>query len=1027
MRAIVLACAFAVVAAAPAGADPSPPPPAAEVYLAPDGVDAPEAQLGRDCVIERPCRTLAKARDVVAAAIAKNPDRDYKVLLRGGVYPLADPRSDQSAGDYAPAGLVLTALDAVGEGRRTTYAGFPGETAVVSGGRDLSPSSGWKWREADMAGVRVWTSFIPEVAAGRQMFGAIWVNGRRAGWTERGLGGPSLARTPFAMARDGELTAAGPLRPTATPDMPQPQNDGDRRALLGQDRFFFNAGGCAPFPAPPSAELCGKWSDVGAIRIQLAGSEWYQDIIPLASIDDAAASATLRGYGGVKQGGLIKGRAWWRRNVCEDLLASAGGTIYLVRAGASACGFPAGTLIYKPREGERLEAAQIVAPVLNTLVLIANSGAADAQRGAPGFSRGRPVGRVAFENLTFAYSNSTIHSGFASYSGKVAGFIGGSQDTIYAGALGAIVGVGAVDVVIDHSVLKHFSEGAAIFPGGSRETFSNNVVEDVGGQAFGAGESYVNSNRAFVEIGPMGVAPTTRNDHSSGNLVLNNRIEDCGRLVIGAACIAIPNGHDNVIAFNSVLGSGAAAIALGGSAGTGEPGQRWRATPWTAYQPNQYNNYIGYNRLDSQGSLIDVVSGATVAGAAQLSDWGAIYNNQAHCGANQPETGYRDASGADAGAPYGLLVEYNYISNLEPGKWPIAEAAPATGEIVFAGNPSPGQSVAINGVALVFAEGAGRREKSLVPIGATLARTLDNLVGALRVSPELGLAVATYAASGSTLKIKARFRGAGGNAVTIAASDAKVSGPTLAGGAERAPRKGGHDGVPLYFDTNASACVTISKNIVTNVRTNRILQLTGHLFEVRNNIFWQDFVWSDGSPRVYMNYPSSGPVTLVESDPHYGPRHNGLEQVHFHHNVVMLGTGPGNVDLARNYPLWTLAVSPDKQEQTRRFENNVYCDVDPRRSGCLPLDFIQKALGPTVGTYPLKGDGPNAWTTTLGQDAGSTFDVLPTCPDAGRGDFSTCSGGMPPGFESPYSPAPQGARYPGRGVAEAGARDAGPR
>lgn len=93
---------------------------AAEFYVAPSGSDSNAGTL------TAPFQTIAKARDAVKA-ISPGMTSDTLIYLRGGTYVLT-------------ASIALDASDSGANGHDITYLGYPGEDAVISGGK---PITGW--------------------------------------------------------------------------------------------------------------------------------------------------------------------------------------------------------------------------------------------------------------------------------------------------------------------------------------------------------------------------------------------------------------------------------------------------------------------------------------------------------------------------------------------------------------------------------------------------------------------------------------------------------------------------------------------------------------------------------------------------------------------------------------------------------------------------------------------------------------------------------------------------------------------
>ena len=77
---------------------------------------------------EKPFATLARARDAIRKIDKCSLGRDITVLIRGGIYQLAAP-------------LVFGPEDSGTIAYSITYAAYPGEKPVISGGQ---PITGWR-------------------------------------------------------------------------------------------------------------------------------------------------------------------------------------------------------------------------------------------------------------------------------------------------------------------------------------------------------------------------------------------------------------------------------------------------------------------------------------------------------------------------------------------------------------------------------------------------------------------------------------------------------------------------------------------------------------------------------------------------------------------------------------------------------------------------------------------------------------------------------------------------------------------
>jgi hypothetical protein len=124
---------------------------AVDFYVAPSGNDANPGTK------DRPFVTLERARDAVRQ-VRSSTKGPVSVFLRGGTYYLEDP-------------LLLGPEDSGAADSPITYAAFPGEKPVISGGRTIR---GWKRGPGQL-----WTAEIPEVKQGKWYFRQLHVNGQR--------------------------------------------------------------------------------------------------------------------------------------------------------------------------------------------------------------------------------------------------------------------------------------------------------------------------------------------------------------------------------------------------------------------------------------------------------------------------------------------------------------------------------------------------------------------------------------------------------------------------------------------------------------------------------------------------------------------------------------------------------------------------------------------------------------------------------------------------------------------------------
>lgn len=139
----------------------------------------------------------------------------------------------------------------------------------------------------------------------------------------------------------------------------------------------------------------------------------------------------------------------------------------------------------------------------------------------------------------------------------------------------------------------------------------------------------------------------------------------------------------------------------------------------------------------------------------------------------------------------------------------------ATGSIFFPANPSNGDTITLNAVAITFVSGSPSGNQ--VHIDATAGITIGvNLFNFLTTSVNPSLTVAAYIVSGgpatATLGITYKTAGTAGNAYTLAASAATPSGATLTGGGLNMP---GIQGVLTIRQLAVNTSSTIYKVITS--------------------------------------------------------------------------------------------------------------------------------------------------------------------------------------------------------------------
>jgi hypothetical protein len=216
---------------------------AGEFYVAPNGSDANPGTK------ERPFATLARARDAVRESKGKE-NAPINVFLRGGTYFVEQP-------------VRFGPEDSGTKDCPITYSSYPGEKAVISGGKVIA---GWT-----RASSGVWTAEIPEVKRGKRYFRQLFADGQRR----------CRARLP----QDGCYKVAAPGDPPA-------------RA------FQFNPG-----------EINPKWRNLDDVEVVLL-QFWTEARLRIKSIDP---TANMVRFTGDTWRPMNWSKGWYLENVFEGL------------------------------------------------------------------------------------------------------------------------------------------------------------------------------------------------------------------------------------------------------------------------------------------------------------------------------------------------------------------------------------------------------------------------------------------------------------------------------------------------------------------------------------------------------------------------------------------------------------------------------------------------------------------------------------------------------------------------------------
>ncbi len=305
---------------------------AADFYVSPEGDDEWSGTLEAPDAqkTDGPFATLGRAQEAIRIAQAATSQGEPRTVY-------------MREGTYRLNQPVLFGPENSGSPEAPiTIAAQPGETVVVSGG---SPIAGWEKSEGDL-----WEAEIPEVSAGDWYFHQLWVNGERR----------TRARTP----NEGYLRTDGPLPEFANPH----EHRSNVEACKG---FKYLEGDLKPWPDIDDVNLYvyHSWT---------ASTHWIEDL------NEADRTVRYTNRSGWPVGYWERKQRYHIENYREAL--DAPGEWYLDRA--------SGKLFYWPLPDEDMEAAEVIAPRLRSLVVF---------QGQPDV--GLPVEHITLSGISFQHAD----------------------------------------------------------------------------------------------------------------------------------------------------------------------------------------------------------------------------------------------------------------------------------------------------------------------------------------------------------------------------------------------------------------------------------------------------------------------------------------------------------------------------------------------------------------------------------------------------------------------------------------------
>jgi lysophospholipase L1-like esterase len=442
------------------------------IYVSPDGDD------DNPGTIEKPLATLHKAREVARRLKDEHPDRNITVYLRGGIYHLRET-------------VVFTVEDSGNPGQRITYAAYPGERPVLSGGVPIK-----SWRKLDE---RECPEELPGEARGR-----IWVADvsfiREI--KERGKPPPTVAEGMETDWRFYTLYSGEERLPRARGKAFTLVRRPDEEVEADLLTFVFPKGAMR------------NWSDVRNAELVLIPKQvWISNILPIESVDEERCLGRVRVPSTYPLQPPVamsyRPTAWIENSIA--LLDEPGEWVL----------DPEKCLLYFwPPEG--VPGEWIVAPVLTELIRV--EGEIDYEG-----PEDRPVRNIAFRGLTFTHGDRFPWHGRTGWglqhdwerfdSPTALLRFRGAEDCVVEGC--RFVNSGGTGVRLDLHC-----RGISIV---------GNRFEHLGG----------------VGILLAGYGPGTK-DVNKGNEITNNLIHDIGELYWGSPGIFAWQSGENIIAHNHI-------------------------------------------------------------------------------------------------------------------------------------------------------------------------------------------------------------------------------------------------------------------------------------------------------------------------------------------------------------------------------------------------------------------------------------------------------------------------------------------
>lgn len=403
------------------------------------------SKTGRDTdagTVDRPFATLERARAAVRQARVSDTLLNIEVVVRAGVYHLDRTLEFEPEDSGARAAPVV-------------WRSAEGAQVVLSGGRTIRGT--WR-REPD----GLWSIAVPAAKGWRRdmqrpesytpapegpwNFRELYVNGRRA----------VRARYP---------------------------NAGDAKPFL-----FATSGGMDHLVLPPGRAKAA-WADAEDAQVNIVPRwRFFNQWNDVARVDTATGRIDIGPR--ERHGEIDKGAWFWVEGVRSEL--DAPGEWHLDHA--------EGRLYYRPRPGERMETAEVVAPYLNRIIYLKGD-----------VDRGTHVRNLVFRGFTFRHTSYTL--------GQIEARVHTDGAVVMENATDCSVSDCRFELIGGYACWLHLDTQGIGFE-------RNHVSESGGGGVLmtGARLSYMDDSKVFTP------GEKARRVFPIRNRIIGNIVEHCGRI-----------------------------------------------------------------------------------------------------------------------------------------------------------------------------------------------------------------------------------------------------------------------------------------------------------------------------------------------------------------------------------------------------------------------------------------------------------------------------------------------------------------